>query len=281
MSPPDGPAVTSRSRDDRRLDWRHIEMRFGHFTPFHDVVSLNAMSTPAIALPQHRVSRRARRRRHALNRIPLQWHDVPVARSPGLAEPPKKSGAPRLWLLAILAVAVIGGHVAGAWYADQARLADAVKPKKNTLALEIVRPPKPAEPPKVEPPPPKPRQNRAPPPIQAAAIAPADAPVAAPAEVAAAVEPAPPAPPPAPEPVKAAFGGIGYRNNPAPDYPAQAGRGAEVERQEAAGRCRDRNGPALGVRAVDARRDRGRRLRDRADRIQARFLIPFRRPPHT
>jgi protein TonB len=37
------------------------------------------------------------------------------------------------------------------------------------------------------------------------------------------VEPAPPAPP-APEPVKAAFGGIGYKNNPAPDYPAQAAR---------------------------------------------------------
>jgi periplasmic protein TonB len=185
------------------------------------------MSSPAIALPQSRVSRRTRRRRHALNRISLPWSDVQVAHSPGLAEPPRKTGAARSWLIVLLAVAVIGGHVAGAWYADQARLADAVKPAKNTLAIEIVRPTKPPEPPKVEPPPPpKPRQNRAPPPIQAAAPAPTEAPVAAPVETVAAVEPAPAAPaaPPAPEPVKAAFGGIGYKNNPAPDYPAQAAR---------------------------------------------------------
>jgi protein TonB len=42
-------------------------------------------------------------------------------------------------------------------------------------------------------------------------------------EIVAAVEPAPIAPP-APEPVRPAFGGIGYKNNPPPDYPAQAVR---------------------------------------------------------
>ena len=43
-------------------------------------------------------------------------------------------------------------------------------------------------------------------------------------ETVAAVVPAEPAPPAPPAPVKPAFGGIGYKNNPAPDYPAQAVR---------------------------------------------------------
>jgi protein TonB len=50
-----------------------------------------------------------------------------------------------------------------------------------------------------------------------------EAQVAAPVETVAAVEPAPVAPP-APEPVKPAFGGIGYKNNPPPDYPPMAVR---------------------------------------------------------
>jgi protein TonB len=178
------------------------------------------MSTPAIALSPHRVSPRARRRRHALNRIPLPWNEVQVAHSPALAEPPR--GKPRYWILGLVALAVVGAHLVGAWYAEHASLVDAVKPKRNTLALEIVRSPKP-EPPKVEPPPPKRTPPRAPPPIQTAAVVPSEAPIAAPVETVAAVQPAPPAPP-APEPVKAAFGGIGYKNNPAPDYPAQAVR---------------------------------------------------------
>lgn len=187
------------------------------------------MSTPALALPQPRVSRRNRRRRHALNRNPLVWSDVPVAPSavvhgPAITEPPQRRTP--FAILGIVALAIIGAHLAGAWYANRASHADAVKPKKTTLALEIVRPPKPPEPPKVEPPPPppKPRQNRAPPPIETAAVVPTESPIAAPVETVAAAEPAPPAPPPAPEPVKAAFGGIGYKNNPAPDYPAQAVR---------------------------------------------------------
>jgi protein TonB len=155
-----------------------------------------------------------------LNRISLSWSEVQVARSPVFAEPPRRE--PRYWVLGLVALAVIGAHLVGAWYAEQASLADAVKPAKNTLALEIVRPPKP-EPPKIEPPPPERTPPRAPPPIQTAAVVPSEAPIAAPVETVAAVQPAPPAPP-APEPVKAAFGGIGYKNNPAPDYPAQAVR---------------------------------------------------------
>jgi periplasmic protein TonB len=198
-------------------------MRFRNFTAPAPIVSFASMSTPAIALPPFRVSRKSRRRRHALNRIPLAWNEVPVAHSPAFAGPgPRK---PRYWIAALAALVVVGAHLVGAWYMQRGSVAASVKPQKNTLALEIVRPPKPA-PSKVEPPPP-PRKTppRAPPPIQTAAPAPSEAPVAAPVEAVATVEPAPAAPPaPEPEPVKAAFGGIGYKNNPAPDYPALAAR---------------------------------------------------------
>ncbi|HUQ11033.1 MAG TPA: energy transducer TonB [Steroidobacteraceae bacterium] len=183
------------------------------------------MSTPALALPRARVSRRQRlRRRHALNRIPLQWHDVPVAQSPGLIG--GRAVTPRYWVLGVVALALVGLHFAAAWYADRVARIDAVKPQKNSLAIELVRPPEP-EPPKTEPPPPKTPPKappKAPPPIQTAAVVPSDAPVAAPVETLAAVAPAELAPPPPPAPVKPAFGGIGYKNNPEPDYPAQAVR---------------------------------------------------------
>jgi len=104
-------------------------------------------------------------------------------------------------------------------------LAPAVKERETTLAVEFVRPP---TPPKIEPPPPPPppkRAQKAPPPILTSAVVASDAPIAAPVEAVAVVEPAPPAPPaPEPEPVKAAFGGIGYKNNPPPDYPPLAVR---------------------------------------------------------
>ena len=180
------------------------------------------MSTPAHVLPQVRVSRRQRlRRRHALNRIPLAWHDVPVAQSPGFVA--RKVGTPRYWILGVVALGLIGLHFAAAWYADRNARIEATKPQKNTLASELVRPPKP-EPPKAEPPPP-PKQTppKAPPPIQTSAVVAEAAPIAAPVQTVAAVAPAEPAPPP-PAPVKPAFGGIGYKNNPAPDYPAQAVR---------------------------------------------------------
>jgi len=178
------------------------------------------MSTPAFALPPNRVSRRQRRRRHALNRIPLVWHDVPVAASAAVGE--QKPARPRYWLLAVVALTLIGLHVVGAWYANEVSLQAAAKPQKNSLAIELVRPPKP---PKVEPPPPPPPKTppKAPPPIQTEAVVASDAPIAAPVETVAAVVAAPPAPP-APEPVKPAFGGIGYKNNPPPDYPSQAVR---------------------------------------------------------
>ena len=181
------------------------------------------MSTPALALPVSRVSRHARRRRHALSRVALPWREVPVAASPAFfAHRAGGSRGRRLALAGLLAVLTISAHLAVVWY-DQRFSLTGPKPKQTTLALELVRPPKPQ--PKVEPPPPppKPRPPRAPPPIQSAVVA-SDAPIAATVETVAAVAAAEPAPPPPPEPVKAAFGGIGYKNNPAPDYPAQAVR---------------------------------------------------------
>jgi protein TonB len=197
-------------------------MHFRNFPATSVVVSFNPMSTPAIALPLHRVPRRIRRRQRALNRFPSQWHEVPLADAASLAG--HKTPVARAWKVAIAAVIVLAAHGLGVWYGNRVSLASDVKPKKTTLALEIVRPPKPQ--PKIEPPPPPPPKAppKAPPPIQAAAVVPSEAPTAAPVETVAAVVPAEPAPPPPPEPVKPAFGGIGYRNNPAPDYPQLAVR---------------------------------------------------------
>jgi protein TonB len=182
------------------------------------------MSTPALALPPNRVSRR-QRRRQIWARVPLQWHAVAVAQSAAFVGRPAKP--PRRWLFALAVVLVIAAHVLGVWIGQRYASISEPKPRPKTLAIEIVRPPTPL--PKIEPPPPPPppKQLRkaAPPPIQTAVPAASDEPVAAPVETVAAVAPAEPAPPPpAPEPVKPAFGGIGYRNNPAPDYPAQAAR---------------------------------------------------------
>jgi protein TonB len=152
--------------------------------------------------------------------VPVQWTEVPVANSGVFLAPPTRSHRARLWWVVALAVAA---HALAIWTLIENRN---VEPEKRTaqLAIELVRPPKP-EPPKVEPPkppPPKPRKvDNAPPPILAAA--PVET-VAEPAAVVAVAPPAPPPAPPAPEPVKAAFGGIGYKNNPAPDYPALAVR---------------------------------------------------------
>jgi protein TonB len=179
------------------------------------------MSTPALALPLHRVPRRFRRRQRALNRFPLQWHEVPLADAATLGG--RKAPVPRAWKVALVALAVLAAHGLGVWYGNNVSLTSDATPKKTTLALEIVRPPKPL--PKIEPPPP-PRKAppKAPPPIQTAAVVPSDVPVAAPVETVAVAAPAEPAPSPPPEPVKPAFGGIGYKNNPPPDYPTLAVR---------------------------------------------------------
>jgi protein TonB len=180
------------------------------------------MSTPALALPLNRVSRRERRRQRWA-RVPLQWQAVPVAQSAAFVGRPAKP--PRRWVVALAAVLVIAAHVLGVWIGKRYTLAAQPKPQPRQLAIEIVRPPTPkVEPPPPPPPPKKQQLRKAPPPIQAAVPVPSTAPLSAPVETVAAAAPAEPAPPPPPAPVKPAFGGIGYKNNPAPDYPAQAAR---------------------------------------------------------
>ena len=178
------------------------------------------MSTPALAVPVNRVSRR-QRRRQLWARVPLQWHVVPVADSSAFVG--RTVSPPRRWLIALAVVAVVVAHVLGVWIGQRYALIAETKAKPKTLAVEIVHPPKA---PKVEPPPPPPPkiQHKAPPPIQTSVVASNGETIAAPVEAVAPVVAAPPEPPPAPEPVRAAFGGIGYKNNPAPDYPAQAVR---------------------------------------------------------
>jgi len=147
--------------------------------------------------------------------VPVADSGVPVGGS---------TAAPRWWPIALAAVAVVAAHAIGVWYGNRISGAPAAKPPQHTLALEIVRPPKPMLEPPPPPPPPKRTPPKAPPPIQTAAVVASEAPMAAPVEAVAAVAPAEPAPPPAPEPVKPAFGAIGYQNNPPPDYPPMAVR---------------------------------------------------------
>src|SRR6187549_1528139 len=111
------------------------------------------MSTPAFALAPLRSPRR-RRRRPALNRFPLQWH-VPLADA-AAAGARQVPGARRWWVV-LAALAVFAAHGVGVWYGNRVSLITDVKPQKNTLALEIIRPPK-VEPP-APPPPPPPRRT--------------------------------------------------------------------------------------------------------------------------
>jgi protein TonB len=198
-------------------------MRFRNFPDTGVVVSFHRMSTPALALAVHRIPRRLRRRRHALNRLPVQWHGAAVAEVLALS-----GGKAPTWRLGLIlaVVAVLLAHALGVWYGNHLSPATDSPPKKSTLALEFVRPPKPL--PKVEPPPPPPpppkAARKAPPPIQTSPVVASEAPSLAAVETVAAIAPAGPAPPAPPEPVKPAVGGIGYKNNPPPDYPTLAVR---------------------------------------------------------
>jgi protein TonB len=179
------------------------------------------MSTPAFALVPLRVPRH-RRRRRTLDRFPREWHEVSLGGAADLGG--RQIPVARRWWVALAALAVFAVHGVGVWYGNRVSLTSDLKPPKRTLALEIIRPPK-VEPPAPPPPPPKRTRPKAPPPIQTAAVVPSEAPPTAPVQTVAAVAPAEAAPAsPPPETVKPAFGGIGYRNNPPPDYPALAVR---------------------------------------------------------
>ena len=83
-------------------------MRFGNFHMRSVVVSFHLMSTPALAFTVPRVPRRLRRRRHALNRFPVQWHGAAVADTVALTG----GKSPKRYLVLVLAaVAVLGAHI--------------------------------------------------------------------------------------------------------------------------------------------------------------------------
>jgi len=160
-------------------------------------------------------------------RVLRPWSEVPVAGIPleAIAGHPRHIKHPQL--AALVAVAVVL-HAAFAWYLAHYGAERTIAPAKSELSIEIVRPPKPIEPPKVEPPKPQPlkvqpKQAQVLPEIQQATPEPSTTGVVTEAPVA--VAPIVSAPP-APEslPVTAPIGRAGYLNNPAPDYPAMATR---------------------------------------------------------
>ena len=163
-------------------------------------------------------------------RVARPWSEISVAGALAQTSTPPPSHI-RKWQWIALAAAVLTAHGSLVWYVS-GHIQRAAPPHKAELNIEIVRPPKPVEPPKPEPPkppPPKvqPRQQRVLPQIQQSEPLPSSVgessePPVAVAPVAA--EPAPPPPPPAPEPVTEAMGRAGYLNNPPPDYPPQAVR---------------------------------------------------------
>jgi len=142
----------------------------------------------------------------------------------------------------VLGTLIVGLHLAAFWVFLNTPSTPYVPPTKNEVLIEFAKP-EVIPPPVVEPPPPPPPPKvlrEPPPPPQALRTSPADenitadditvkenteAPVST-GPVVADVPPAPPAPPAPPreEPITEAFGGIGYLNNPPPEYPAAATR---------------------------------------------------------
>jgi periplasmic protein TonB len=153
------------------------------------------------------------------------WSEVAVAGLPlqSASGHPPHIGPKQLTALIVTAIAL---HLGAGAYLLQHETQRPVKPVRQELNIELVRPPKPVEPPKPEPPkaqPPKPQpQTQALPPIQQQVFEPTPEPAATEAVVA--VAPVAPPEPPPPPPVTEPIGRAGYLNNPAPDYPPQAAR---------------------------------------------------------
>lgn len=160
-------------------------------------------------------------------RIPRPWSEVPVAGALANTSTPHPTHI-RRWHWIVLAATAVAIHGTLVWYFSHYVSRTPPRPEAH-LDIEIVRPPKPPEPPKPEPPKPEPprappKQARVLPQIQQSEPLPAT--VAETSEPAVAVAPSTPepAPPPPPEPVTEPMGRAGYLNNPAPDYPQLAVR---------------------------------------------------------
>ena len=79
-----------------------------------------------------------------------------------------------------MALAVLAAHGLGVWYGNSISLTSDAKPQKNTLAIEIVRPPEAAAEARTAAATARKAPPKAPPPIQTAAVVPSEVPVAAP-----------------------------------------------------------------------------------------------------
>ena len=144
----------------------------------------------------------------------------------------------------VLGAVIVGLHVAAFWVYLHTPSTPYVVPHKSEVMIEFAKPVV-IPPPVVEPPPPPPPpkvQRETPPPRSTPALRtpPADQNITADdmtvkenteapkstSPVVADAPAAPPAPPAAPkeEPITEAFGGAGYLNNPAPEYPPAADR---------------------------------------------------------
>jgi protein TonB len=189
------------------------------------------MSNVALAYSAGRAdARRSRLLRQSRTR-PIRtlrpWSEIAVAGTPLQAISGHPTHIKRSYWAILIAVALVL-HAGAAWYLAQHSSPRFIEQRKAELNIELVRPPKPAEPPKVEPPkpvPPRPQPQHAQvlPQIQQSTPEPStagessEAPVAVAPVVAAAPEPDP-------LPITAPIGRAGYLNNPAPDYPALAVR---------------------------------------------------------
>jgi periplasmic protein TonB len=154
------------------------------------------------------------------------WAEVAIVDVPlqATSRHPPHISRPQLIALIIVALTL---HTALAWYLSHRIDTRHFVPTPQELNIEIVRPPKPPEPPKIEPPKPQPVKPH----VQPAQVLPQiqqNDPLPSsveeteqPSAVAPIIAPPPPA---APESVTPPIGRAGYLNNPPPEYPAQAVR---------------------------------------------------------
>jgi periplasmic protein TonB len=190
------------------------------------------MSSTAIALfPARNYSRRARSSRNTLDtRAPVArpWSQVAIAGAVTLQAIEEHPAHIRRNQFVALIIAALLLHAGLAWYVAHHLDHRQSAPQKNELNIELVRPPKPIEPPKVEPPkpePPKPRPQQAQVLPQIQQSDPLPSTVGESTEAPVAVAPIISAPPaPVPEVATPPIGRAGYLNNPPPDYPPQAVR---------------------------------------------------------
>lgn len=185
--------------------------------------SAGSYSRRAVVRRQYQVTQKAEAKQH-VPATTVALVDESAARRQAEAIAARKSKRS----LALLTAAILGLHAYGYYWISQPGNKE-VLAKFSPITIEIAPPPPPIEKPK----PPEPKVVKVVP--QKAVPIPDNVPIvntpvdsvassANTVAVAVAPPPAPPAPPPVPEPVTEPRGFAGYKNNPAPNYPAVAQR---------------------------------------------------------